>query len=299
MKLKIFLISWVLLILSSIVISQDLSLTTLVDINNTLDKEFKPNLVKIDQKYICKSLKDKDLSLDYRVIKDLYNFLDFSISNGQNVCIKSSYRSYYEQECAFYWKSKKVWCVKNSKRATAIMPWASEHQLWLAVDLEWKYDFLDKYMYKYGFIKTYNKNDLYDLGNGNKAPAEEWHYRYIWVENIDLFTKYGSTDNPQDFFKNFEKYKKLFQSNIENLTWTISVINNNKSINNIDPKIIILLDNKIASLSTDFQKKQFLDKFNSWINQIITNSSIKYSTKIKLIFIKSYVIKNISYTDKK
>lgn len=93
--------------------------------------------------------------------------------------ILSSYRSYNDQVRLF-----EQWCTTN--RCARI--WASEHQLWLAVDMHiatgkwykqfssWHLEWLNENAYKYGFINTYSKWPKID-----GKMKEIWHWRYVGV----------------------------------------------------------------------------------------------------------------------
>lgn len=104
---------------------------------------------------------------------------DFYSQTQHYFYLMSAYRSYSDQETLF-----EAGCSLN--RCAKI--WASEHQLWLAVDihlatqnsytlLHWEYlDRLNHNAHKYGFINTYQKWAKID----GKMP-EVWHRRYVWI----------------------------------------------------------------------------------------------------------------------
>lgn len=113
---------------------------------------------------------------------------DFYLDKKQQFYLLSAYRSYGDQATLFEW-----WCSSN--RCAKI--WASEHQLWLAVDihlstknwyniLQWEYlDRLNQNAHKYGFINTYRK--WYKVDG---KMSEVWHRRYVWIHlATELFEK--------------------------------------------------------------------------------------------------------------
>jgi LAS superfamily LD-carboxypeptidase LdcB len=92
--------------------------------------------------------------------------------------LMSAYRSYNDQATLFEWGCSLNRCARL---------WASEHQLWLAVDIHlatknWYNILWGEYLerlnqnaHKYWFINTYRKWAKID-----GKMAEVWHRRYVW-----------------------------------------------------------------------------------------------------------------------
>ena len=98
---------------------------------------------------------------------------------NHKIYILSAYRSYDDQVRLF-----EQWC--DTIRCAKI--WASEHQLWLAVDMHnattggyrqfstWQMEWLNENAYKYGYINTYSKWQKID-----GKMKENWHWRYVGI----------------------------------------------------------------------------------------------------------------------
>ena len=106
-------------------------------------------------------------------------------SEGLNLIINSSFRSYEDQEEVYeYYKA-----VKGEEAADLIAAHAgfSEHQTGMAIDVQTygskastfeefdEFKWLEKNAYKYGFILRYPKDKEYLTG----YEYESWHYRYV------------------------------------------------------------------------------------------------------------------------
>jgi len=103
---------------------------------------------------------------------------DFYSTNNQQLYLMSAYRSYNDQATLFEWGCSLNRCARL---------WASEHQLWLAVDIHlatknWYNILWGEYLerlnqnaHKYWFINTYRKWAKID-----GKMAEVWHRRYVW-----------------------------------------------------------------------------------------------------------------------
>jgi len=103
---------------------------------------------------------------------------DFYLATNKQFYLMSAYRSYNDQATLFEWGCSLSRCAKLG---------ASEHQLWLAVDihlatknwynllwgeyLKW----LNENAHKYWFINTYRKGVKID-----GKMKEVWHWRYVW-----------------------------------------------------------------------------------------------------------------------
>ncbi len=109
-------------------------------------------------------------------------------SDGYNLVIKSSYRS-YEDQVAIY---NEYFAIYDAAYAASLVsvPGSSEHQLGLSVDLTSQdvidgvygtfgetpaYQWVSKNAYKYGFILRYPENQSSRTG----ATNEPWHFRYV------------------------------------------------------------------------------------------------------------------------
>ena len=156
-------------------------LTTIVNKNNKLEKNYVPNnLEYINLKYSCK---DKMLvSVARKQFEKLAK--DASIE-GYNIIAVSAYRSYDYQEKLYnnyvLLKGKYMADVASARSGH------SEHQTGLAVDVSditLDYDNFEKTKeftwmknnaYKYGFILRYPKAKFHITG----FKYEPWHYRYV------------------------------------------------------------------------------------------------------------------------
>lgn len=145
------------------------------------------DLVQIDSEYIVNRAWRPYLRMPAQVAlqkmaEDFYKSLD------KHFYLISAYRSYSDQTSLF-----EDWC--SSIRCAKI--WASEHQLWLAVDIHvatknwytvlwsWSTSRLNKNAYKYWFINTYKKWPKID-----GKMKEVWHRRYVGVPlATELFKK--------------------------------------------------------------------------------------------------------------
>jgi LAS superfamily LD-carboxypeptidase LdcB len=152
------------------------------------NKKYSPSdLTQIDSEYIVNRAWRPYLRLPAQIAFEKMA-KDFHLYSSQYLYLISAYRSYKDQATLFEW-----WCSSN--RCAKI--WASEHQLWLAVDIHlatknwynvlwWEYlDRLNQNAHKYWFINTYRK--WYNIDG--KMP-EVWHRRYVWIHlATELFEK--------------------------------------------------------------------------------------------------------------
>lgn len=107
---------------------------------------------------------------------------------GYNLTIKSSYRSYADQEAIY----NEYFSMYDADYAASLVntPGSSEHQLGLSVDLTSSdvidgtystfgqtpaYQWVEKNAYKYGYILRYPENKSSQTG----ATNEPWHFRYV------------------------------------------------------------------------------------------------------------------------
>lgn len=173
-------------------------LLTLVNFENTIPKDWKVDLVQLNN----------GQSVDRRIYDDLIAMLQAAKSEGLNSLICSSYRTNEKQEQLYQNKvseylSQGYSKVEASDKAAfwVARPGTSEHQLGLAVDIvSTKNQRLDRSQentveqqwliqnsWKYGFVLRYptNKNSITGVG------YEPWHYRYVGKEHAKKINELG------------------------------------------------------------------------------------------------------------
>ena len=173
-------------------------LLTLVNFENTIPKDWKVDLVQLNN----------GQSVDRRIYDDLIAMLQAAKSEGLNPLICSSYRTNEKQEQLYQNKvseylSQGYSKVEASDKAAfwVARPGTSEHQLGLAVDIvSTKNQRLDRSQentveqqwliqnsWKYGFVLRYptNKNSITGVG------YEPWHYRYVGKEHAKKTNELG------------------------------------------------------------------------------------------------------------
>lgn len=173
-------------------------LLTLVNFENTIPKDWKVDLVQLNN----------GQSVDRRIYDDLIAMLQAAKSEGLNPLICSSYRTNEKQEQLYQNKvseylSQGYSKVEASDKAAfwVVRPGTSEHQLGLAVDIvSTKNQRLDRSQentveqrwliqnsWKYGFVLRYptNKNSITGVG------YEPWHYRYVGKEHAKKINELG------------------------------------------------------------------------------------------------------------
>lgn len=173
-------------------------LLTLVNFENTIPKDWKVDLVQLNN----------GQSVDRRIYDDLIAMLQAAKSEGLNPLICSSYRTNEKQEQLYQNKvseylSQGYSKVEASDKAAfwVARPGTSEHQLGLAVDIvSTKNQHLDRSQentveqqwliqnsWKYGFVLRYptNKNSITGVG------YEPWHYRYVGKEHAKKINELG------------------------------------------------------------------------------------------------------------
>lgn len=173
-------------------------LLTLVNFENTIPKDWKVDLVQLNN----------GQSVDRRIYDDLIAMLQAAKSEGLNPLICSSYRTNGKQEQLYQNKvseylSQGYSKVEASDKAAfwVARPGTSEHQLGLAVDIvSTKNQRLDRSQentveqqwliqnsWKYGFVLRYptNKNSITGVG------YEPWHYRYVGKEHAKKINELG------------------------------------------------------------------------------------------------------------
>ena len=173
-------------------------LLTLVNFENTIPKDWKVDLVQLNN----------GQSVDRRIYDDLIAMLQAAKSEGLNPLICTSYRTNEKQEQLYQNKvseylSQGYSKVEASDKAAfwVARPGTSEHQLGLAVDIvSTKNQRLDRSQentveqqwliqnsWKYGFVLRYptNKNSITGVG------YEPWHYRYVGKEHAKKINELG------------------------------------------------------------------------------------------------------------
>mgnify|MGYP000187786210 FL=1 len=173
-------------------------LLTLVNFENTIPKDWKVDLVQLNN----------GQSVDRRIYDDLIAMLQAAKSEGLNPLICSSYRTNEKQEQLYQNKVSEYLSQGYSKVETSdkaafwvARPGTSEHQLGLAVDIvSTKNQRLDRSQentveqqwliqnsWKYGFVLRYptNKNSITGVG------YEPWHYRYVGKEHAKKINELG------------------------------------------------------------------------------------------------------------
>ena len=173
-------------------------LLTLVNFENTIPKDWKVDLVQLNN----------GQSVDRRIYDDLIAMLQAAKGEGLNPLICSSYRTNEKQEQLYQNKvseylSQGYSKVEASDKAAfwVARPGTSEHQLGLAVDIvSTKNQRLDRSQentveqqwliqnsWKYGFVLRYptNKNSITGVG------YEPWHYRYVGKEHAKKINELG------------------------------------------------------------------------------------------------------------
>lgn len=173
-------------------------LLTLVNFENTIPKDWKVDLVQLNN----------GQSVDRRIYDDLIAMLQAAKSEGLNPLICSSYRTNEKQE-QFYQNKVSEYLSQGYSKVEAsdkaafwvARPGTSEHQLGLAVDIvSTKNQRLDRSQentveqqwliqnsWKYGFVLRYptNKNSITGVG------YEPWHYRYVGKEHAKKINELG------------------------------------------------------------------------------------------------------------
>ncbi len=173
-------------------------LLTLVNFENTIPKDWKVDLVQLNN----------GQSVDRRIYDDLIAMLQAAKSEGLNPLICSSYRTNEKQEQLYQNKvseylSQGYSKVEASDKAAfwVARPGTSEHQLGLAVDIVLtknqrldrsqentvEQQWLIQNSWKYGFVLRYptNKNSITGVG------YEPWHYRYVGKEHAKKINELG------------------------------------------------------------------------------------------------------------
>lgn len=157
--------------------------TMLVNKHFELDSSFVPdNLVKFDDIY-TKGEEQKGVGVAVKAFSEMY---EAAKSEGYDLFINSSYRSYEDQEelCESYRSRYGDNYVKNY----VAKPGFSEHQTGLAFDIgsrnsnvfasSKEYTWIKDNAHKYGFIYRFQKSKE----SITEFRHEAWHYRYVGKE---------------------------------------------------------------------------------------------------------------------
>jgi LAS superfamily LD-carboxypeptidase LdcB len=175
-----------------------------VDKEHRLLGEYIPtDLVNLKENYINLYVN----SADFTLRQDAADYLDIMLNKmreetGKNVVVASSFRSYNEQVSLYsYWLSN---LGQEEADKVSARPGFSEHQLGTVVDFinddsnfeitnefastpagQW----LNANAWKYGFVKSYPEGKESVTG----YQQEEWHWRYVGVDNAKEFNESGLT----------------------------------------------------------------------------------------------------------
>ena len=158
-------------------------LLLLVDKEHPLSREYEPedlvSLGRYEQKLI---LTRDDLSLRRLMMEELLEMVDAAASEGVDLPISSTYRSYEYQERLFaYWVEE---LGEEEALRSSARPGTSQHQLGTTIDFGSITDafaatpggrWLAENAWRYGFSLSYPEG--YEEVTGYKY--ESWHYRYI------------------------------------------------------------------------------------------------------------------------
>ena len=147
---------------------------------------YEPEVVKLPLEYILQGWTEQYLIPE--TANAAMELIDAAKKEGHDIVIRSSYRSYQEQEWTFaYWV--KELGLEQAKRESAL-PGHSEHQLGQAIDLtsesvNWdlKEEFgntpegiwVDQNLHKFGFALSYPRDKEEITG----YIYEPWHLRYV------------------------------------------------------------------------------------------------------------------------
>lgn len=142
--------------------------------------------------------------VDSRIYPELQQMFDACRADGLKPRVKSSFRTYEDQQGMLVQKYKKFKNQGMSKEEAqqealkwAAYPGYSEHQLGLAVDIgsadsetcsnDSVYTWLEKHCAEYGFILRYTQEK-----SGITGIAEErWHFRYVGQEAASYMMENG------------------------------------------------------------------------------------------------------------
>ena len=160
--------------------NSDDSIQKFLDKNHFFDNlEYEPNdLVAIESDFTANNSRNFLLRKEaWEKFADMaWNFRhDFDWK--RRLSINTAYRSYTVQKYLINW-----YCI--GKLGQCALPWTSEHQAWLALDLwvnnhsldDASFVWLQENAYKWWFHNTYQKGIEVDW-----QISEPWHWRYVWI----------------------------------------------------------------------------------------------------------------------
>lgn len=172
----------------------DLDITTLVNKNNPLPKDYQPTSLYIIDENENNFHQYKDPSLKPMLRSDIKPYVDALLNDahklGYPIIVDSGYRSFHYQQVVL----DDLIAKKGSEAYTLLaIPGTSEHQTGLAMDIAYLQDgiysddvkendkeaiWLKNNAYKYGFILRYPKGREDITG----FQFEPWHFRFVGLE---------------------------------------------------------------------------------------------------------------------
>lgn len=174
----------------------DYSVTVLANKYNQLSENYVPDdLVDIPEEYCLNP--DQKMTVEAR--DAFIEMAKKAKEDGLNLQIRSSYRTYEDQE-AIYNDYKEMYGERRAD-SIAARPGFSEHQTGLVIDIATsqtsifsqteEYRWMKDHAYLYGFIQRYPEGKSDITGYNNEA----WHYRYV---GVDIATAMRDTDLTYD-----------------------------------------------------------------------------------------------------
>ena len=158
------------------------------------------DIVKINSDFT--SNKSSNFSLR-KEAAEMFEWMARAFSNAFDFKAKLTINSAWRSQ----WFQRQLAASCSTTRCA--IPWTSEHEAWLALDLgvnggniknlNWKYyQWLVDNAYKYGFHNSYQKWMEID-----GKMVEPRHWRYVWVELATILHEYNQTFS-EYFYKNIE-----------------------------------------------------------------------------------------------
>lgn len=162
-------------------ISSDDSIERFIDRDHPFwNLEYEPNDLKaIESDFTANNSRAFFLREEaWKMFADMAWQFQKDFSWKRKLSINTAYRSYMLQKYLM-----NSYCIGKSGQCA--IPWASEHQAWLALDLgvnnrsldNATFQWLKDNAYKYWFHNTYQKGLEVD-----GQVVEPWHWRYVWLE---------------------------------------------------------------------------------------------------------------------
>lgn len=188
--------------LNSQLIKEPVTLTTLVNKENRLKRDYAPKDLVFLSEYDINANRGVQLRKD--AAKKLSEMIAQMYKSGIKLTVSSGYRSYTSQEDTYiYWLNRNRGDIQRTDVVSA-KPSHSEHQLGTVVDLvdsETNYTvkesfadspagkWLIKNAYKYGYVMSYSSGSENITG----YKYEPWHWRYIGIKNAKDYRSFGLT----------------------------------------------------------------------------------------------------------